>query len=144
MSQTSVKNLTSRSNPGTNSSHLLKQSPPVAAQFENIWDIIDQSRVGNLNSVERSTAIATYAAFFGLVMNLEGIEEIMIGALLSDLGILELKSGILKKLRNQEPLEPSEHSLYIQHPVRSVEMILDRKIQVSQTLRKMIAMSHEP
>ncbi len=115
----------------------------VVAEFDEVWDVIDHSAIGNLASVERSTAVATYVAVFGLRMNPEKVESAMVGALMSDIGLLFLNSKILKKMRSGEPLLDAEYAQYIRHPMISVDLALERKLQVDSDLRKMISMTHE-
>ncbi len=115
----------------------------VIAEFENVWDIIDASAIGNMGSVERSTAVATYVAVFGLKMNIENIEEVMIGALLCDVGLLLLSSTLLKKLKLHLTLHQDEFKKYSLHPLKSIEAVLARKVQLNPRLRKIIEMTHE-
>ncbi len=115
----------------------------VVAEFEDVWEVVDNSSLGNMGSVERSTAVATYAAVFGLRMDLDSVEDVMIGALLTDIGLLGLNSTLLRKMRMQIPLTENEYAQFILHPLASVEIALERKLQMDTRLRRIIAMTHE-
>jgi response regulator RpfG family c-di-GMP phosphodiesterase len=113
------------------------------AEFEDVWEVIDTSAIGNMGSVERSTAVATYVATFGLRMDIDNLPDAMIGALLCDIGLILLNSDILKKIKLNLPLNTEEYTQYILHPLNSIELALASRIQLNTTLRKIIEMTHE-
>lgn len=114
------------------------------SEFDNVWDIINNSAIGNMGSVERSTAIATYAAIFGMTMGLDQrIDEVMICSLIADLGLLFISPKTLKKIRESTHLTSEEKSDYESHPMASVRIALERKLPMPPVLRKIIEMTHE-
>jgi hypothetical protein len=115
----------------------------VVGEFENVWEVVDNSAIGNMGSVERSTAVATYVGVFGLGLNISNLDDIMVGALLSDIGLLFLHPRVLKALRMGQALERGDLRDYGFHPLSSVNLALERKLQVVPKLRKIIEMTHE-
>jgi HD-GYP domain-containing protein (c-di-GMP phosphodiesterase class II) len=130
----------------------LKQTIDVAQSmvaslggFDDAWNIINNSSIGTFGSVERAPAIAAYAALFSLQTDTGPLEDVMLSALLSDLGIIYLDPKITRKLRNGEieSLTPSEREEYQTHPSISIDVVLERKLPISQDVRNIIACSHE-
>jgi response regulator RpfG family c-di-GMP phosphodiesterase len=130
----------------------LKQTIEVAQSmvaslggFDDAWNIINNSSIGTFGSVERAPAIAAYAALFSLQADIGPLDDVMLAALLSDLGIIYLDPKITRKLRNKEiaSLNASERDEYEKHPSISIEVVLDRKLPISQDVRNIIACSHE-
>ena len=115
----------------------------VVGEFENVWDVVDNSAIGNMGSVERSTAVATYVGVFGLGLGISNLDDIMVGALLSDIGLLFLHPRVLKALRLGQALDRGDLRDYGFHPLSSVNLALERKLQVDPKLRKIIEMTHE-
>lgn len=115
----------------------------VVAEFENVWDIVDNSAIGNMGSVERATAIATYVAVFGMSINMNDVDNIMVATLLSDIGLLFIPPDVLKKIRKGYKITEEERLKYEQHPLASVSLALERKLQMTNEFRKIIEMTHE-
>jgi len=78
-------------------------------------------------------------------MGLEQIEDIMIAALLADVGMLLLPPGILAKIREQKVSELTEDECrkYRQYPTKSLEIVLGRKLPIEEKLRDMMLAVHE-
>jgi response regulator RpfG family c-di-GMP phosphodiesterase len=114
-------------------------------EFANPWDIINNSTVGEFGSVERSPAIAAYASVFSLQAGLTQIDSIMLVALLVDIGIIFLDPQITKKIRDDQlsTLTPEQLSAYKKYPQRSLDMVLDRKIAMSEKMRTIFISVHE-
>jgi len=115
------------------------------ADFKNGWDIVNDSAVGEFGSVERAPAIAVYAALFALQVNMQNVDEVMISALLMDLGLLLLSPVISKKIRDGKltELTKEEKELYEKHPNTSLNIILNRRLPVEQKIRDILLTTHE-
>ena len=114
-------------------------------EFGNAWDIVNNSTIGEFGSAERAPAIAAYAALFALQMDIPEIEEIMIAALLSDLGLLLLPPGASGKIRKGQPetLSEDEQKEYRRYPQTSLDIVLSRKLPVNEKLRELLLSTHE-
>lgn len=130
----------------------LKQTNEVALSmvaslggFDDAWNIINNSSIGTFGSIERAPAIAAYAALFSLQADIGPLEDVMLSALLSDLGIIYLNPTITRKLRNHEieNLTQAERDEYIRHPSISIDVVLERKLPISPNVRNIISCSHE-
>jgi response regulator RpfG family c-di-GMP phosphodiesterase len=108
------------------------------ASYGNPFDIVNNSTVGEFGSVERTPAIAAYAGYYALQMNLDNIDEIMMGALLGSIGILNLPSSISSRLRNGrlDELSPEEWEKFNHYPQESLDLALSRKLPLDPALRK--------
>ena len=115
------------------------------AEFGNAWEIINNSTIGEFGSVERAPAIASYAALFSLQLGFENVSNNMLAALLSDLGLLFLPPGILKKIRegNLDTLTAEERTQFQKYPLLSLDVILDRKLAIEEKLRTVITSVRE-
>ncbi len=117
----------------------------VLAEHGKPWEIVNNSTVGTFGSVERAPAIAAYTGFFGFLTDLPDTGQLMVSALLAELGLLLLPPGILKKLRNgsEASLTEEEKKIYRTYPLRSVEVCLNRKLSLPEKQRNLIQSTHE-
>lgn len=110
------------------------------------WEIVNNSTIGETGSVERSPTIASYAGLISLMSDLGEPKDIMIGALVADIGMLELHPSITKKLRSGmvwTDLPADEQKSYMQHPVVSLNRCLARKLQLTDLIKNIIITTHE-
>jgi HD-GYP domain-containing protein (c-di-GMP phosphodiesterase class II) len=110
------------------------------------WEVVNNSSLGEMGSVERSPTLAAYAGLFALTMNLSNSIEIMMACLLADIGMLDLSPKAGKKIRSTgliTSLSTTELSEYKSHPKTSVQRCLDKKLAMDDKLREMILNSHE-
>jgi hypothetical protein len=111
------------------------------------YEIINNSSIGDFGSVERAPAIAAYAGLFALSCESSGcsVEDTMLGALISDLGLLFVSPKTSKKIRDKkEHLLTEEEKLeYFNHPLKSINAVLDRKLPLHDKLRTVISCTHK-
>ncbi|OFZ33737.1 MAG: hypothetical protein A2070_13110, partial [Bdellovibrionales bacterium GWC1_52_8] len=114
-------------------------------EFGNAWEIVNNSSIGEFGSTERAPAIAAYAALFGLQMNLNNIDDMMMAALLADVGLLLLPPAISAKIRDQklDRFTEEEKAVYRKYPLRSLDVILTRKLPLEEKLRDLMLATHE-
>lgn len=114
-------------------------------EFGNAWDIINNSAVGELGLSERAPAVAAYCALFALLLDFKNVEQIMLGALLADIGLLSLSPSITDKLREdrESDLDPQERAAFEKYPLISLQLVLDRKLPIEEKLRNIITNSQE-
>lgn len=111
----------------------------------NAWEVVDQMVLCASTSVERAPARAAYATLFGLAANFADLETVMVGSLLSDLGLLSFDPLLSEKIRNGnvETLAPDQASDYRVYPRKSLQVLLDRKLQITESMRVVICSKHE-
>lgn len=109
------------------------------------WKVVASSAVGDFGSVERSPAIAAYAGILSSQNQIGMAEEVMIGALLADIGYLEFSPSTAKKVRNNTlgELNAEEQMEYQKHPIFSLNNCLSRRLPLTESIKDMILMSHE-
>ncbi len=107
------------------------------------WDIINNSAIGTFGSLERATAISAYSGLLSLHSNIGSQAEIMIAALMSEIGLLDLSPKITKKLRDGNAFDDEEMKAYAQYPIMSLNKILSRKLQIPEKLRNIMLSVHE-
>ncbi|WP_413294528.1 HD domain-containing phosphohydrolase [Bdellovibrio sp. HCB185ZH] len=114
-------------------------------EVKNPFDVINSSSVGDFGSLERAPAIAAYAAVLSQEAKIGSALEVMIAALLSDIGYLELSPSTSAKLRAHEieAMHGEELMEYQKHPIYSLNQCLARKIPLSEPMKMMILQSHE-
>jgi hypothetical protein len=110
----------------------------------NIQDIVESPQEGDFGSIERSVDRAAMAGFFSLMGSLGKPEEVMLGALLMDIGIISLSPMVLKKARLnlKDTFLPEELNEYQMHPQRSLNYALSRKLQLSNATKDAILNHH--
>lgn len=109
------------------------------------WLVISYSAEGDLGTVERGPAIAAYAGVLSELMKVTEPIEVMMGALLGDIGLLDMDSKVTQKVReeNISSLHPEEIEAYHKHPIISLNRCLSRKLQLSETTKNAISYVHE-
>jgi hypothetical protein len=116
------------------------------AAYGNPFEVVNNSTIGEFGSIERTPAIAAYVGYFALKLGWQNIDELMMGALLGNVGLLLLPSSITKKVRLKQTAEflPEELQLYEKYPLSSLDLALGRKLPVDQYLRKSILSVVDP
>lgn len=114
-------------------------------EFGDAWDVINNSSIGELGSAERSPAVAAFAGLFGLLAEIDDIDQMMLAALLADVGLILLPPTILTKLREgqQASFTAEEKAAYENYPNLSLEVLLNRKIGLEEKLRLILISTHE-
>ena len=131
---------------------LLKQCRALCAdllgtlgEFGNAWEVINNSAIGDLGSVERAPTMASYAGIFGLLLGIDEVEDVMLAALLTDLGLLGLSPSSLRKIREDhlEAFTAEEEEAYRHYPEKSLALVLEQKLSLSDALKSAITCSNE-
>ena len=114
------------------------------AAHGSAWDIVNNSVIGEFGSAERSPAVASYAALLALQSGLESIEEMMIAAMISELGILFVSPSATRKVRENrmDELSDEERHEFENYPLKSLNLVLDRKLQIEEKLRNLVLTMH--
>lgn len=109
------------------------------------WDVINNSSLEDVTPIDRLPAIAAYAGMMSLMADIGNPEEVMVCALLADIGLLDVPPQALKKIRDKEfrLLTPEEVASYEAHPIASINMALSRKLPIPEEMKKIILATHE-
>ncbi|MBC87233.1 MAG: hypothetical protein CL677_08650 [Bdellovibrionaceae bacterium] len=112
-----------------------------------VWDIINNSVIGEFGSVERMPAIAAYATHFSTVLDVE-VEELvkMIFAILvMDIGLIMVQPTITEKFRYGKEAELTEEELgaYHNYPKISINVLANKKLPVEGDIKDIILLVNE-
>lgn len=109
-----------------------------------VSETVNTSVIGQFGSLERSPAIAAYAGVFALHMELD-TTDVMLAALMSDLGLLFVPPSVTKSLRdeNLSGLKKDLLDEYRRYPLVSLDTVLNRKLMVEERVRKIMLAKHE-
>lgn len=109
-----------------------------------VWDIVNNSAIGDFGSIERGPTRAAYAGYFSLMGSIGKPEEVMLASLFADTGLITMQPKSIKKIRDLKMLDftSEERMDYEQHPLRSLNLILSRKLQLSQEVKDAVQFSH--
>tara|TARA_B110001454_G_C12723186_1_gene435815 strand:- start:47 stop:1354 length:1308 start_codon:yes stop_codon:yes gene_type:complete len=113
---------------------------------DNVWPIFHHASIGNYASVERSPAVATFAAHLGIQSKMGKPVDTLMAALLADLGLLFLAPELSKKIRqgvDLRLLSRTEVDEYKKHPSMSLVAILSRKMEIPESIKQIILKTHE-
>jgi HD-GYP domain-containing protein (c-di-GMP phosphodiesterase class II) len=115
------------------------------SEVKDPWDVINASAIGDFGSLERSPAIAAYAALLSEKTHIGKSLEVMVGALLADVGFLLIGPGTSEKIRTNKvsTMHAEERAEYEKHPIFSLNQSLSRKLPLSESVKDMISKSHE-
>lgn len=122
-------------------SELLKSLQDV----QDPWSVVNNSAIGDFGSVERAPAVAAYAGLLSLETGIGKPLEVMIGALLSDIGYLDLSPAATEKIRSykMKSLNGEEQMEYFKHPIFSLNQCLSRKLPLSEVIKDIVLQTHE-
>lgn len=109
------------------------------------WGVVNNTKMGDFGSIERATAVAAYAGLAALQMGMKKVDEIMVCALLADIGLVFIPPNISKKIRDDlvDQLTPEERAVYETYPFQSLQIALDRKLPMESQIRDIIVSTHE-
>jgi HD-GYP domain-containing protein (c-di-GMP phosphodiesterase class II) len=126
-------------------STLCKELMGTLAAAGEAWDVVNKSAIGTFGTVDRAPAIAAYAGLFGLRMGWESVDETMLVALLSDLGLLLLPAATLLKVKGGQDssLSELEREAFHHYPSQSLSLVLNRKLSLGEKQRKWISSTRE-
>ena len=115
------------------------------ASLPDPWSIVNQSADSAFGSIERSVSIASYSGVVSLVSGIGDPKICMLGALLCNIGMIELDPKTTQKIRKQafEKMHAEEKNEFEKHPIFSLNMILARKLPLPDILKETILASHE-
>ena len=110
-----------------------------------IWNVVNNSLVGEFGSIERAPAVAAYVAYFGNKLDFEDLDELIFASLVADIGMVNLPSKITKKIREVKMSEFDEEELsqYRSYIRRSLECIANRKLPIEPKIRNIISKYRE-
>lgn len=117
----------------------------VKLGVDDVWGVVNNSAIGDFGSLERTTAVAAYAAFFSMRMKYENRNHLIFSSLMAQLGIIFLSPKITQKLRqNQiEELNEEELATYHKYPIKSLDLILSRRLPLDQEVKDIIMLCNE-
>jgi response regulator RpfG family c-di-GMP phosphodiesterase len=109
------------------------------------WQVINNSSVSDFSAVDRAPAVAAYAGLLSLEIDIGKPEEVMVAALLADIGLLDisfkslapLKAGVLAQMTE------NDQKIYRFHPTVSLNNVLARKVPVPEHIKQIILATHE-
>lgn len=110
------------------------------------WSIINNSSIGQFNSLERAPSIAAYAGLLSLNTGIGVPTQIMAATFISDIGMIDLSPKTTRKIRKGEAIDAlsaEEQQAYRNHPVASLEKALSRKLQIPEEVKNTILCTHE-
>lgn len=110
------------------------------------WEIFDQADPEVFGQVDRSVVIACLAAATSLRTGVGVPRDILLAGLFCDLGLLQLSPKCLGHLNSRverAKLDAEDLLMYKNHPVISLRILLERKIQMSERLKEIILCTHE-
>jgi hypothetical protein len=115
------------------------------ASVEDPWSVVNNSSLGESGSAERSTSVAAMAGLLGLQLDGVKEDEVVLAALLCDFGMLDLPPATLKKIRRLGKASLSGEDLqnYHQHPIKSVNRCLSRKLPLPEKVKNIMMATHE-
>jgi response regulator RpfG family c-di-GMP phosphodiesterase len=99
------------------------------AAAPNPWLIVNNLASENQHPISRIPSVAAYVGIISLELDFPNPEDLMLATLLSDVGLLALSSS-----------DTEEHHL---HPLKSVNLVLERKLPLDEFTKKIILFSHE-
>jgi HD-GYP domain-containing protein (c-di-GMP phosphodiesterase class II) len=126
--------------------NLAKSLLASLACVEDPWTIVNNTSLEDASLLERSPSVAAFAGIFSLQSGLGEPSEVMIAALIADIGMLDLPPNTTRALatiKDFRQLEGETRADYQKHPLLSVNRCLSRKLQLKDNIRDFVLGSHE-
>lgn len=111
----------------------------------DVWNVVAQSLEFQFCQYERGPHILAYALFIARKIEWGSLQEVILGVLLTDVGLLDLPANCFKQLQKRGALQltESELDLYRSHPEISLNRCLQKGVVVSEELSKILLCTHE-
>ncbi|MBK9321514.1 MAG: hypothetical protein IPM97_00910 [Bdellovibrionaceae bacterium] len=111
----------------------------------DVWNVIFQALDFQFCRQERGPSILAYALLIAQKTEPSAIENIALGVLFADLGILDLPSSCYRQLvtEGEARLTPEEKDEYQHHPEHSLARVSKDSLVVSQVLKDILTSTHE-
>jgi response regulator RpfG family c-di-GMP phosphodiesterase len=111
----------------------------------DVWNVISQSLEFKFCLHERSPYILAYALHIAQKIELPALQDVIMAALLADLGILELSPTCFRQLQMRGGLQlpPQDLERYHQHPMASLNRAMFKEIEMSTELKSILVCTHE-
>lgn len=115
------------------------------AEFGDAWEVINNSAIGQSGTVDRSPAIAAYAGLIALKGDIKEVDQVMLTALLADIGLLMLPPGIIYQVQNDrvDRLSEAEKVIYRNYPNLGLELLFGRKFSIEEKFRNVLLSTQE-
>ncbi|MBC7464698.1 MAG: hypothetical protein H7256_01790 [Bdellovibrio sp.] len=110
------------------------------------WSVISQSTFGMIGGTDRSMMVASMAAVASFATSMGSSDDVMLAGLFCDLALLELSPKSLGKLDTIEgrlALNPEDMVVFRNHPLTSLNRLLESKMLVSDSVKSIILSTHE-
>ncbi|MFN9068119.1 MAG: HD domain-containing phosphohydrolase, partial [Bdellovibrionales bacterium] len=110
------------------------------------WNIINNSAIGEFGSLQRSPAVAAYAGLLSLHAQIGSVTAVMTAVMLADIGLLEVSPKVNQRIRKGQKLDDlhkEDLAEFHNHPVKSLNMALSRKLQIPENVKNIILSTHE-
>lgn len=113
--------------------------------IDDVWEVVNNSAIGDFGSLERTTAIAAYVAFFSIRLNYGQLDNLILSALIAQIGIILLPPSITRKIRDSklDDLNEEDLALYRSFPIKSLELVLNRRLPLDAEVKDIIMLCHE-
>lgn len=115
------------------------------AALGNSWDIVNHTAIDSFGTIERGPAIACYSGLLALQLGLTNTNDVMIASLMADIGLLDLSPKIMRMVREAkfQEMHAEYRELYEQHPMVSLNKVLNRKLPIPENMKSIILCTHE-
>lgn len=109
------------------------------------WDVINNSSLKELTPIDRTPAVASIAGLMSLMSSIGEPQDVMVAAMLADIGMLDLPPMAMAKFRRDgaAALTEQEKEIYYRHPLISVNRVAQRRIALNDKLKSYINNTHE-
>lgn len=110
----------------------------MIACVEDPWLVIDNLSQKMSNPLYRTPAVAIYCGITALNIDEDPL-EVMLPCLLANIGLLKLSQRYLL----DKSLSEEDHHTYFNHPLISLNTVLERRLPIPESIKKSILNSHE-
>ncbi len=109
------------------------------------WSVINNSKGEDFTAIDRAPALSSYAGMLSLALGIGKPEEVMVAALIADIGLLDLSNAGVSALRSgdETALNDEDRKIYRRHPIISINKALSRKVALPEKLKDIILNTHE-
>lgn len=111
----------------------------------DVWNVIAQSLDFKFCRYERGVYIVAYAALIAHKAEIGSMKDLVISALLADIGLLDLPASSYKNIQTkpEAKLSAVDLDIFKTHPMASLNRVMFRSLDVSTEVRSCIVCTHE-
>lgn len=116
----------------------------VVTKIKNIDDVLERTSFMDFGSIERTPGLVLTVGSYAHKLGLSDLNDLIFSTLISDIGFIRLPYDVNRKIKSGVlNFNEQEEALYESHPRASINILLNRKLPLSDRIKEIVLSTHE-